>query len=116
MAWYKRRDGNHKSIEKALSDAGRPLVDVSQCHGLGCDIMASHVDGRVVFLEVKLPKNKKPLPPTELKLQALFPRDFHVVTTEEEALAAVGVITLGVSAAERSFTTAVPSTKRRKKR
>ena len=89
-----RTDANHLRIKRALLAAGRPVRDVAAYHGFGCDLVAQHVDGHAVFLEVKdgsKPPSARKLTDSELSLSMAFPGCFAVVLTEEEALRACGL-------------------------
>lgn len=90
-----RTDGPHASIGRALR-AVTFARDMSG-HGIaGCDWLARHLrTGRPTFLEVKnpkLPPSARKLTPNELAMRAMFPDDYHVVLTEEDALRAVGAL------------------------
>ena len=89
-----RTDANHLPIKRALLAVGRPVKDTSPYHGFGCDIVTEHLDGHLVLLEVKdgkQPPSRRKLTESEQALRDMFPHSFHVVLTEEEALAAVGL-------------------------
>ncbi len=89
-----KRDRNHQEIKQALLAAGVRVKDVSHLPGMGCDIIATHRSTWAVFLEVKdgeKPPSARRLTDSELALRDQFPRAFAIVTTPEEALAAVGI-------------------------
>ncbi len=73
------------------------MTEVIDVHNtsIGCDLIARNVrTGAPELLEIKDP-NQPPsgrrLTESELKLQRIFPRHFHVVLTSDDALAAVGL-------------------------
>lgn len=86
-------DVNHKPLTALLRRAGRPFVDVARHRGFGCDIVAQHRDGYVMFIEIKKPgpPHCRKLTESEETLRSLFPDFFRVVQSEEELLAAVGL-------------------------
>lgn len=71
-------------IFKALQVAGREPVRLRDV-----DILATHVDGWGVLLEVKVRKGK--LQDIQKTWQRLFPGRYFVVRSVESALAACGV-------------------------
>lgn len=71
-------------IFKALQAAGREPIRLRDI-----DIIATHVDGRGVMLEVKTRKGS--MQDIQKELLRLFPDRYHVVRTPEAALAACGV-------------------------
>ena len=79
-----RRDANEMPIFKALQVAGREPIRLRDI-----DIVATHIDGSGVLLEVKVAKGK--LRDIQKVLARLFPDRYHVVRTVEAALAACGV-------------------------
>ena len=87
-------DSNHKALTAVLRRVGRPFVDVARHPGFGCDIVAQHRDGFVMFIEVKRPgpPSVRKLTESEEVLRSLFPNFYRVVQTEEELLAAVGLL------------------------
>jgi hypothetical protein len=94
MASYTRRDPNHHEIAGAYKRSGRPFSDVSGIHGFGCDLVAEHIDGYPVFVEVKKPgpPSCRKLTDSEKRLQALFPRFYFIAQNIEEAFQAVGLL------------------------
>jgi hypothetical protein len=91
---YGKRDAGHFEIKTGLINAGRPVKDCAGFAGLGCDLIAEHVDGYAMFLEVKKPgppSVRNRLSPSEIELRSLFPQFYRVVQSVEEALAAVGL-------------------------
>ena len=79
-----RRDANEMPIYQALVVAGRNPIRLRDF-----DILAEHVSGHGVMLEVKVAKGK--LREIQRRLAALFPGRYFVVRTPEAALAACGV-------------------------
>ncbi len=57
------------------------------------DLISRHVDGHIVFIEIKRPgpPSARTLTPAETKFRALWPDVYAIVQSEEEALRAVGV-------------------------
>lgn len=95
MAHLVRRDPNHHKIKQALLRAGRPVKDVAQYPGLGCDLLTEHIRGHLVLLEVKdgtKPPSARRLTESEKELRALFPKSFVEVLSVEGALRAVGLL------------------------
>lgn len=88
-----KRDANHAPIKVALIQAGRPVWDVAHLAGFGCDLVAEHLDGYPIFLEIKKPgpPSVRRLTDSEKQLQAMFPRFYAVAQSELEALRAVGL-------------------------
>jgi len=79
-----QRDANEMPIFKALQAAGREPIRLRDI-----DIVAVHVDGHGVLLEVKVRKGK--LQEIQKTLQRLFPGRYFVVRSVEAALSACGV-------------------------
>jgi len=79
-----QRDANEMPIFKALQVAGRDPIRLRDI-----DILATHVDGHGVLLEVKVRKGK--LQEIQKTLQRLFPGRYFIVRTVEAALNACGV-------------------------
>lgn len=88
-----RTDINHGEIKQALLRAGRRVHDVARHHGLGCDLIAEHVDGYPVFIEVKRPgpPSARRLKDSEVALQLKFVRFYAIVQSVNEAFTAVGL-------------------------
>ncbi len=86
-------DVNHGEIKRALIKAGRPVFDAAKFGGGISDLITTHINGRVVFIEVKRPgpPSARRLTDAEVKFQRLFPDSYFIVQTEDEALRAVGV-------------------------
>lgn len=88
-----RTDGNHGKIRDALRMAVWPVYDTSHIGGGFPDLMTRSRTGSVLFLEIKdgrLPPSRRVLTPAELKFQALWGKNYVVVTSVEEAFRAVG--------------------------
>jgi hypothetical protein len=95
MAYLARRDANHAAVKAALLAAGRPVKDYSMYGGAGHDLLTEHIAGHLVLLEVKdgaKPPSARKLTDSEAKLKAQFPRNFVVVLSVVDALAAVGLL------------------------
>jgi len=94
-----RVDANHASIVKALRDAGCGVLDLSAV-GKGCPDLLVHPptypECRIaVMLEVKdgsKPPSERKLTPAQVKFHAKWKGWISVVTSVDEALAAVGII------------------------
>lgn len=91
-------DANHAAIVRALSDVGCGVVDLSAVGGGVPDLLV-HPPGyphceRMVLLEIKdgsKPPSARKLTPAQEKFHAGWKGLLRVVTTVDEALAAVGV-------------------------
>lgn len=94
-----RVDRNHASIVKALRGAGCGVLDMSPM-GKGVPDLLVHAPTfpacrTPVFLEVKdskQPPSKRKLTPQQLEFHAAWKGYVFVVTTPDEALAAMGVL------------------------
>ncbi len=88
-----RQDGNHRPITRDLARVTE-VIDVHNT-SMGCDLIARNVvTGAPELLELKdpaQPPSARKLTDSERKLQAMFPRHFHVVLTFDDALVAVGM-------------------------
>ncbi len=87
-----KKDANHNAVQEALDERHRPYLDTSDVGGGFPDLVALHVNGHVVLLEVKNPAGSpshQALTPAEAAVARLFP--VAVVFTVAEALAAVGL-------------------------
>lgn len=88
-----RQDGNHRPITRDLCKVTE-VIDVHNT-SMGCDLIARNVlTGAPELLEIKdpsQPPSGRRLTESELKLQRMFPRHFHVVLTLGDALDAVGL-------------------------
>jgi hypothetical protein len=91
MAHLIKRDANHGQIRAALVAAGVAVFDAAYAGRGMSDLLARHRDGRVMLLEVKRDK-RATLTEAEHDFAALFPEAYVIVTTPEEALAAVGLL------------------------
>ncbi len=91
-----KTDSNHLAVKRALQDAGRPVFDAARLGGGVSDLISQHLDGRIVFIEVKRPgpPSARVLTPAEEKFRALWPSAYAVAQSCEEALQAVGVVPL----------------------
>ncbi len=91
-----RLDFNHLVVKRAIKDAGRPVYDAGKLGSGLSDLISQHVDGRIVFIEVKRPgpPSARTLTPAEEKFRALWPDSYVIVQSPEEALRAVGVVPL----------------------
>ncbi len=87
-------DVNHLEIKRCLQGAGRPVFDSGHMGSGLSDLITTHVDGHVVFIEVKRPgpPSARKLSPAELKFSKMFPGSYVVVQSKAEALRAVGVL------------------------
>lgn len=89
-------DRNHLAIKRALQAIARPVYDAARL-GFGIsDLITRHLDGGIVFMEVKrddVSPSRRKLTDDEAAFRALWPDRYVVVTTAEEALRAVGVRT-----------------------
>lgn len=86
MRYAAKRDANERAIIEALE-------------ACGCDVLqATDVDlicgraGQSYLLEVKQPSSRKRLKPIQLRLQADWRGHYAIVTTPQEALAAIGLM------------------------
>lgn len=86
-------DANHLEIKNALLEAGRPVFDSGHMGSGLSDLITTHVDGHVIFVEVKRngPPSARKLTPAEEKFRKKFPQAHVVVQTKSEALRAVGL-------------------------
>lgn len=89
-----RTDNNHGRIKQALQRVARPVYDAARL-GFGVsDLITRHIDGGIVFMEVKradVSPSGRRLTPAEEAFRALWPDRYVVVLTEEDALRAVGI-------------------------
>lgn len=87
-------DAGHGEIKRALQDAGRPVFDAAKFGGGLPDLVVEHVDGRVLFLEIKRPgpPSARKLTPAEDAFRAVFPRSYVIAQSVDEALRAVGLL------------------------
>jgi hypothetical protein len=87
----RRTDDNHSEIRDALRDVpGVYCHDVSAVAGLGFDLLCNFRGGAPVFLEVKQPATRNDLTKSERKARDHWGDAWHVVTSLEEALRALG--------------------------
>ncbi len=92
-AYARRTDDNHAEIRDALRQIpGVYCQDVSAASGLGFDLLCNFRGGPPVFLEVKRPKDPKPLSESERRARDHWGTYWHEIKTLDEALAALGVI------------------------
>jgi hypothetical protein len=91
-----RKDANHDEIADALRAAGCWVLDLSAVGG-GCPDLLVHGPVHpwsLVLVEIKdgsKPPSRRPLTPAQIKLHAGCNAPRVVVTSVDEALAAVGV-------------------------
>jgi hypothetical protein len=87
-------DANHLPIKRALQDAGRPVFDSAHMGNGLSDLITTHVDGRVLFVEIKRPgpPSARRLTPAEEKFRRKFPEAHVIVQSIDEALRAVGLL------------------------
>ncbi len=85
-----KTDVNHAEIRDGLRDVFGPAAvqDVSMYSGLGFDLIAV-ARGRVMFLEVKQPRQVTRLTESETAARERYGQQWRVVTTLDEALAAL---------------------------
>lgn len=86
-----RRDANHQDIREGLRKAGYLVLDLGAV-GRGCPDLLVAGHGRMVLLEVKdgsKPPSARRLTPDEEAFHRQWGRHAIVVTSLEEALAAV---------------------------
>ena len=89
----RRTDDNHAAIRDALRGVpGVYCQDVSAVAGLGFDLLCNVRGGPPVFLEVKRPASRADLTDSECRARDHWGAAWHVVTTLDEALAALGAI------------------------
>jgi hypothetical protein len=87
----RRTDDNHAEIRDALRDVpGVYCQDVSAVAGLGFDLLCNFRGGPPVFIEVKQPATRNDLTESEKRARSHWGTTWHVVTSLEEALAALG--------------------------
>ena len=95
MSYYRRRvDTIHRSVGQALL-AVTWAKDVHIHGAIGCDWLARHIrTRRLVMIECKTPgpPSSMRLTENELEMRAAFPEDYVVVTSDAEALRAVGAL------------------------
>ncbi len=72
------------------------MFDAAKMGGGLADLISEHIDGRIVFIEVKRPgpPSARTLTPAEEKFRALWPHSYVIAQSQEEALRAVGVVPL----------------------
>lgn len=82
-----KTDNNHTAIRDGLRAVYGPdaVQDAARWSGAGFDLIA-HVGGRVMFLEVKQPKQVTRLTESEQAARRRYGEHWRVVTTLEEAL------------------------------
>ncbi len=92
MVTYKL-DAQHLPIKRALVKAGRPVFDSAKMGGGLSDLITRHIDGHIVFMEIKNPgpPSSRKLTPAEEKFRAIFPDAYVIVQSIDEAFRAVGV-------------------------
>lgn len=91
--YARRTDDNHAEIRDDLRDVpGVYCKDVSSVPNLGFDLIANFRGGPVVFLEVKQASERDDLTDSEKRARAHWGDTWHVVTTTDEALMALGAI------------------------
>ena len=84
-------DANHAGIRDALRDVpGVYCRDVAAVAGLGFDLLCNFRGGPPVFLEVKPPGKARDLTDSERRARDHWGESWHVVTTVDEALRALG--------------------------
>jgi Holliday junction resolvase len=81
-----KRDANEKEIIKALRDYGCVVVQLPSSDSLGIpDLLVSLSDGRLILMEVKMPKGK--LRKSQEKFFTMFNKSpVFMVTSPEDAL------------------------------
>ena len=85
-----KSDNNHTEIRDGLRECGVQVQDVARHAGLGFDLIATRVGGPPMLLEVKQPRTATRLTESEQAARDAYGDYWRVVTTLEEALAAVG--------------------------
>lgn len=85
MRYARQRDANDLEIYRALEVCG---ADPER--GTDCDIYARDIHGAGHLLEVKVPGKEKRLRPIQVRLRAIFGDRYHIVTSAESALRALG--------------------------
>ena len=85
-----KSDDNHAAIRDGLRACGIHVQDVARHAGLGFDLIAARHGGPPMFLEVKRPRQVARLTESETAARAVYGDYWQVVTTLEEALAALG--------------------------
>lgn len=89
----RRTDDNHAEIRDDLRDVpGVYCQDVSAAVGLGFDLLCNWRGGPPMFLEVKRPDKRHELTDSEKRARDHWGDAWHVVTTTDEALRALGAI------------------------
>ena len=82
MMFARRTDGNHAEIRDAMRQAGATVEDLSGSGRGMPDTMVWTPDGRLLLVEIKLPKGT--LTKAQVRFHARFP--VHVVRTVEAAM------------------------------
>lgn len=84
-------DANHAEIRDGLRDifGTQAVQDVAMYSGLGFDLIV-YAMGSIAFLEVKQPKSRHRLTESEAAAHLRYGNVWHVVTTLDEALTAIG--------------------------
>ena len=91
--YARRTDDNHLELRDALRDVpGVYCPDVSAVAGLGFDLLCNFRGGSPVFLEVKRSDKRDDLTDSEKRARDHWGEAWHVVTTTDEALRALGAI------------------------
>lgn len=87
-----RRDVNHAQIRDGLRECGRPVKDLGSCPG-ALDLLTMHIDGHLIWLEVKPPGEADRLTDTEIATLDEFDCPYiFVIETLDEAFKAVGLM------------------------
>jgi hypothetical protein len=91
--YARRTDENQAAIVQALRDVpGLYVQVVSDLPGLGFDLLCNYRGGRPVFIEIKNPEARPSLTESERRARDHWGSYWHMVTTLDEALAALGVV------------------------
>lgn len=85
-----KSDINHAEIRDGLRECGIAVQDVARYPGLGFDLIAARAGGPPMLLEVKQPRTVTRLTESEQAARAVYGDYWRVVTTLDEALAALG--------------------------
>lgn len=107
MRFRPRMDGNQRVIVEALRTAGAAVQSLAQVGGGVPDLLV-WFRGVLYLLEVKDPIGQKRsvgLTPSQQVWHAAWPGEVHIVTSAEDALAAVGaaeIASIGNSATAQS--------------